>query len=78
MPSLIELKDIVRTYRMGEGEYQALKGVNFTLEHGELVSVVGESGSGKTTLVNILGLLDRPTSGQYFLNGEEVSHYSVS
>lgn len=76
MPYLIELKNVVRSYRTGTEEFQALKGINFAIDKGELVAIIGESGAGKSTLVNIIGLLDSPTSGEYFISGEEVSKYN--
>ncbi|MCK7636531.1 ABC transporter ATP-binding protein [Corynebacterium sp. P7202] len=70
MSPLVEMRDIVKTYNVGtEGELTVLPGCDFTVEHGEFVSVVGASGSGKSTLMNIIGLLDRPTSGSYSLAG---------
>ena len=70
MSPLVEMRDIVKTYNIGtEGELTVLPGCDFTVEHGEFVSVVGASGSGKSTLMNIIGLLDRPTSGSYSLAG---------
>ncbi|MCX7444233.1 ABC transporter ATP-binding protein [Corynebacterium sp. P7003] len=70
MSPLVEMRDIVKTYNVDtEGELTVLPGCDFTVEHGEFVSVVGASGSGKSTLMNIIGLLDRPTSGSYSLAG---------
>lgn len=73
MSSLIELKDIVKIYAMAKESYTALKGINLTVERGELVAIIGSSGSGKTTTMNILGLLDHPTTGKYFLEGTDTA-----
>jgi putative ABC transport system ATP-binding protein len=70
---VIEAEDITKVYLMGEVEVHALCGVSLKVERGEVLSIMGPSGSGKSTLMNILGALDRPTSGTYFLNGERVS-----
>ncbi len=72
--SLIEVKDIYKIYNPGENEVRALDGINLKIERGEFVAIVGQSGSGKSTLMNMLGLLDVPTSGEYYLDGENVSH----
>jgi putative ABC transport system ATP-binding protein len=70
---MIKLENIAKVYRMGEVEVYALKGVSLTIKPGEMVSIVGASGSGKSTLLHILGCLDRPSSGQYILDGVDVS-----
>lgn len=75
---MIEIKNITKTYNTGEMEFQALKGVTFTIKDGEFVAIMGPSGSGKSTLMNILGALDTPTSGQYLLDGRDVSALSES
>ena len=73
---LIELKDIYKIYHMGSEEVRASDGVSLTICRGEFVAIVGKSGSGKSTLMNIIGALDVPTSGEYYLGGEDVSHMS--
>jgi len=73
---MIECKNIKKTYVNGEAETQALKGVTFTINDGEFVAIMGPSGSGKSTLMHILGALDTPTSGTYFLDNEDVSKLS--
>jgi ABC-type lipoprotein export system ATPase subunit len=70
---LITVKDIYKTYHLGEVDVPVLKGVSLEISNGEMVALMGASGSGKTTLMNLLGGLDRPTSGEYWLNGEEIS-----
>ncbi len=70
---VIEARGLVKTYRMGKTEVHALQGVDLDVDAGEMVAIVGASGSGKSTLMNLLGCLDRPTSGSYSLDGEEVS-----
>ncbi len=70
---LIELQDIQKTYHLGEIDVPVLKGVSFSVARGELVALMGASGSGKSTLMNIIGCLDRPTSGRYILDGQDVS-----
>ena len=70
---MIEIKEITKTYGSGDTAFQALKGVTFTIEDGEFVAIMGPSGSGKSTLMHILGCLDTPTSGTYFLDSKDVS-----
>ena len=71
--SLIQLDGITKTYRMGDVDVHALRGVSLTVDRGEFVAIMGSSGSGKSTMMNILGCLDRPSTGRYLLAGEEVS-----
>ena len=73
---LLKLNNIVKTYHRGEMDVPVLRGVSLEIERGDLVALMGASGSGKTTLMNILGCLDRPTSGQFWLDGEEISRLS--
>ena len=70
---VISLRDIRRSYEIGENEFQALRGVDFDIRQGEFVALMGPSGSGKTTLMHLIGLLDRPSSGQYLLGGRDVT-----
>lgn len=71
--SLVEVKDLYKIYNPGENEVRALDGINLTVEKGEFLAIVGQSGSGKSTFMNMIGLLDIPTSGTYLLDGIDVS-----
>lgn len=73
---MIEVKNITKTYDSGGEPFQALKGITFSVKAGEFVAIMGPSGSGKSTLMHILGALDTPTSGTYFLDGKDVSKLS--
>jgi putative ABC transport system ATP-binding protein len=70
---MIEIKDITKKYGSDDNSFQALRGVSFKIEDGEFVAIMGPSGSGKSTLIHILGCLDTPTTGKYFLDGKDIS-----
>lgn len=76
MSALVEVRDICKVYNPGENEVRALDHVSLSIEKGEFVAIIGQSGSGKSTLMNMLGCLDVPTSGEYYLNGKDVSTLS--
>jgi len=76
MANVIVLEDIVKQFVMGDTILQALDHVNFSVEEGDFIAIMGPSGSGKSTMMNILGCLDRPTSGKYYLDGKEVAGLS--
>lgn len=73
---ILEIKDLKREFKMGSETVRALKGINFEVQAGEFVTIMGSSGSGKTTLLNILGCLDKPTIGNYYLDGVDVKELS--
>ena len=73
---MIRLQDITKVYPMGKRELAVLRGINIYIERGELVAIMGPSGSGKTTILNLIGCLDKPTSGSYYLEDREVSRLS--
>ncbi len=73
---MIQLQNIVKSYPMGKRELRVLQGVNLNIDKGEMVAIMGPSGSGKSTILNLIGLLDKPTSGNYLLEGKEVSRLS--
>jgi putative ABC transport system ATP-binding protein len=76
--SVIELQDVTRIYKIGEVETAALRGVDLTIEEGEFMAIVGPSGSGKTTMLQLMGCLDRPTSGRVHINGQDVSRLNAN
>jgi putative ABC transport system ATP-binding protein len=77
-PPVLEVRDVTKHYRMGVEVVRALDGVSLAIERGEYVAIMGASGSGKSTLLNIIGCLDLPTAGEYFLGGQDVSQLSQS
>lgn len=77
MSALVEIKDVCKIYNPGENEVRALDHVSLTIDEQEFVAIIGHSGSGKSTLMNMLGCLDVPTSGEYWLHGQDVSALST-
>ncbi len=73
--NLIQIKDVTRVYKVGESEVNALRGISYNIKKGGLIAIMGPSGSGKSTLMNIIGCLDKPSSGKYLFDGEEVSTF---
>ena len=73
---MIEIEDVTKVYDMGEMEVHALRGVSLSIDEGECLTIMGPSGSGKSTMMNVLGCLDSPTEGSYYLNGQDVSGLS--
>lgn len=73
---IVDIKDLTRLFKMGEETIHALDGVSFSINQSEFLTIMGSSGSGKTTLLNIMGCLDRPTSGKYILDGTDISSFS--
>ena len=73
---LIRIKNLYRRFKSGEGEVTILNDLNLEIEAGEMVAIIGQSGSGKSTLMNILGCLDRPSAGEYYINGKNATDLS--
>jgi putative ABC transport system ATP-binding protein len=76
MAAIIEVQNLTKTYQVGNEKIEALKNINFMVQRGEFIAIMGQSGSGKSTLMNLLGCLDTPSEGKYFINNQEVSSLS--
>jgi putative ABC transport system ATP-binding protein len=76
MAAIIEVQNLTKTYQVGSEKIEALKNINFVVQRGEFIAIMGQSGSGKSTLMNLLGCLDTPSAGKYFINNQEVSSLS--
>lgn len=76
MAAIIEVQNLTKTYQVGSEKIEALKNINFVVQRGEFIAIMGQSGSGKSTLMNLLGCLDTPSEGKYFINDQEVSSLS--
>ena len=76
MAAIIEVRNLTKTYQVGSEKIEALKNINFVVQRGEFIAIMGQSGSGKSTLMNLLGCLDTPSEGKYFINNQEVSSLS--
>jgi putative ABC transport system ATP-binding protein len=76
MAAFIEVQNLTKTYQVGSEKIEALKNINFVVQRGEFIAIMGQSGSGKSTLMNLLGCLDTPSEGKYFINNQEVSSLS--
>jgi putative ABC transport system ATP-binding protein len=76
MAAIIEVQNLTKTYQVGSEKIEALKNINFVVQRGEFIAIMGQSGSGKSTLMNLLGCLDTPSEGKYFINNQEVSSLS--
>ena len=76
--NVIELQNVTRVYKIGEVETHALRGVNLTIAEGEFTAIVGPSGSGKTTMLQLMGCLDRPTSGRVLISGEDIAKLNAN
>src|SRR5690349_6906727 len=74
--ALLDIQNVTKVYKMGDVEVHALRGVSMAIDEGDFVAIMGSSGSGKSTMMNVIGCLDRPTSGRYILSGQEVSRMS--